>query len=197
MQRDDNTYLCTSGRGALGEHRSQRPPRPVHVYQDKYAEDRLQKAKKHAERKEYTRKLRRMMQDDVERDVAVQPQEDSARRRWSIEEQKRIDAVLDRQLEEQWGMDDRGGHDAFLQTLNEQNEAIDKAMMMAKHMQNMTRQKFLDAWDAFENTYYGKILTANPDMADRLKSILLQCFNVDKNVPRPSHAAHVANRRRV
>jgi hypothetical protein len=173
MQRDDNTYLCTSGRGALGEHRSQRPPRPsVYYTVHEDAEDKLQKAKKRAERREYMRKLRRMIEDDVEHDVAVEPPEDNARRRWSLEEQKRVDAVLDRHLEKQWGIDDRVGHDAFLQAIDEDHQA----MLMLNRMQNRMRQKFLDAWAAFEDTHYGRTLTANPDMAEKLKSILLKCF---------------------
>jgi hypothetical protein len=166
MQRSAyNTYLTTSGRGVLGDHRSQRPPRPDIVYHTVHedAEDKLQKAKKRAERKEHMRKLRRMIEDDVEHDVAVEPPED--RRRWSLEEQKRVDAVLDRHLEKQWGIDDRVGHDAFLQALDEEHEAMLRM-----------RQKFLNAWAAFEDTHYGRILTANPDMADKLKSMLLKCF---------------------
>ena len=112
------------------------------------------------------------MDEDTAHDVVVDPPD--GMRRWSIEEQKRVDEMLEKDLERKWSIDDRYDPlDHF--SAPDHARAIDERAFEEAVLYS-TRRKFLQAWAAFEDTHYGKILTDNPDMAAKLKGLLLKCF---------------------
>jgi hypothetical protein len=133
-------------------------------------------AKKSAQRRQQLRKLKGMKEEDLAHDVHVDDPYSHLHRRWSEEEQGRIDDYLERRADiNEHGSRHAGS--AFMQHLDEDHAATLKSMKGHWHSQQIS--KFLIAWDAFERSATGQILTANPDLAEKLKKHLLRSLEND------------------